>query len=34
MTEYDLDGDGGLNLEEFKGVLSSSELHSKFALAL
>ncbi|GAX76960.1 hypothetical protein CEUSTIGMA_g4407.t1 [Chlamydomonas eustigma] len=34
MAEFDLDGDNSLNLEEFKMLLSSNDLQSKFALSL
>lgn len=32
MREYDVDGDDKLNLEEFKNLLSTTDLQSKFAV--
>lgn len=32
MREYDVDGDDKLNLQEFKALLSTTDLHSKFGL--
>ncbi len=34
MAEYDRDGDSHLDLDEFKALLSRTDLHNKFALYL